>query len=131
MRTNTLDQVGLRALLASDEEFNVSAVGANGCWHVCIYTDSGVRAFSAAHTEKLLEFKTLSEVELCLRELGIYQFEVDGSSFDSAGNPHLSVADQEYEAWFKAEVQEALDDPSPAIPHEEAMRLIRAELKLS
>lgn len=38
-----------------------------------------------------------------------------------------SPADQAaYDAWLAAEVQEALDDDSPSIPHEEAMRLVRA-----
>lgn len=27
-----------------------------------------------------------------------------------------------YDAWFRAKVREALDDPGPAIPHEKAMR---------
>ncbi|MGE1172779.1 stability determinant [Pseudomonas sp. BW7P1] len=29
---------------------------------------------------------------------------------------------ESYDRWFRAKVQEALDDPSPGIPHEEAMR---------
>lgn len=33
-----------------------------------------------------------------------------------------------YDAWLAAEVQEALDDDSPSIPHEEAMRMVRAAL---
>ena len=32
----------------------------------------------------------------------------------------------DYDTWFRAQVQEALDDPSPPIPHEEAMREIDA-----
>jgi DNA-damage-inducible protein J len=34
--------------------------------------------------------------------------------------PFALVADPEaYDAWFRAKVQEALDDPRPAIPHDE------------
>ncbi|MFW9086806.1 stability determinant, partial [Pseudomonas sp. P2758] len=29
-----------------------------------------------------------------------------------------------YDRWFRAEVQEALDDPSPGIPHDEAMAML-------
>jgi hypothetical protein len=29
---------------------------------------------------------------------------------------------REHDAWFRAEVQKALDDPRPAIPHEEVRR---------
>ncbi|TFH80972.1 MULTISPECIES: stability determinant [Pseudomonas] len=28
---------------------------------------------------------------------------------------------ESYDRWFRAKVQEALDDPNPGIPHEEAM----------
>lgn len=31
-----------------------------------------------------------------------------------------------YDVWFRAKVQEALDDPSPDIPHEEVMAEMRA-----
>ena len=31
-----------------------------------------------------------------------------------------------YDVWFRAKVQEALDDPSPDVPHEEVMASMRA-----
>ncbi|MBK5373023.1 MULTISPECIES: type II toxin-antitoxin system RelB family antitoxin [unclassified Pseudomonas] len=31
---------------------------------------------------------------------------------------------ESYDRWFRAKVQAALDDPSPGIPHEEAMVLL-------
>lgn len=31
---------------------------------------------------------------------------------------------ESYDRWFRAKVQAALDDPSPGIPHEEAMLLL-------
>jgi DNA-damage-inducible protein J len=31
-----------------------------------------------------------------------------------------------YDAWFRAKVQEALDDPSPLVPHEQAMEEMQA-----
>jgi len=34
-----------------------------------------------------------------------------------------------YDEWLLAEIQEALDDPSPLIPHEEAIRQILAGIK--
>ena len=36
-----------------------------------------------------------------------------------------------YTKWLKAEVQEAIDDTSPSIPHDEAMRQVRAAIKLA
>lgn len=34
-------------------------------------------------------------------------------------SPSLVTPDEEYDAWFRAKVQEALDDPRPRIPGEE------------
>lgn len=31
-----------------------------------------------------------------------------------------------YDVWFRAKVQEALDDPSPGIPHDQVMAEMRA-----
>jgi len=31
-----------------------------------------------------------------------------------------------YELWFRAKVQEALDDPRPSIPHDQVMAQMRA-----
>lgn len=33
-----------------------------------------------------------------------------------------------YDLWFRAKVQEALDDPRPSIPHDEAMALVEQRL---
>ena len=44
--------------------------------------------------------------------------------------PFTPVHDAAYDAWFRAKVQEALDDPRPLIPHEEVrrrMEVLRAE----
>jgi hypothetical protein len=35
----------------------------------------------------------------------------------------------EHDAWFRAEVQKALDDPRPGIPHEEVMRHMREKIE--
>lgn len=34
-----------------------------------------------------------------------------------------------YDKWLEAEIQEAIDDTSPTIPHDEAMRDVRAVIK--
>jgi len=36
-----------------------------------------------------------------------------------------------YTKWFKAEVQEGIDDTSPTIPHDEAKRQVPAAIKLA
>ena len=45
------------------------------------------------------------------------------------GLPAGLTADPDaYDIWFRAKVQEALDDPRPSIPHEEAMAMIKAAI---
>ena len=34
-----------------------------------------------------------------------------------------------YDAWFRAKVREAMEDPRPAIPHRQAMDAIKQNLK--
>ncbi|QLG96645.1 stability determinant (plasmid) [Pseudomonas yamanorum] len=34
-----------------------------------------------------------------------------------------------YDLWFRARVQESLDDPRPSIPHDEAMAIIEQRLE--
>ena len=61
----------------------------------------------------------------------------DPHSVTSAKRPDRAAAMNEahaaaaYTKWLKAEVQEALDDTSPTIPHDEAMRQVRAAIKLA
>lgn len=46
------------------------------------------------------------------------------------GLPAGLTADPEaYDAWFRAKVREALDDPRPAIPQDEVMRDVRAKIE--
>lgn len=37
----------------------------------------------------------------------------------------LTVEPQSYDAWFRAKVQEALDEPGEGIPHDEVMRMMQ------
>ena len=36
------------------------------------------------------------------------------------------AAAQDYDRWFRAKVQEAIDSKSPRLPHDEAVALVRA-----
>lgn len=44
-------------------------------------------------------------------------------------NKQDSQKDPGYDEWLIAEVQEALDDTSPLIPHEEVIRMVREAIK--
>lgn len=34
-----------------------------------------------------------------------------------------------YDVWFRARVQEALDDPRPPVPHDEVVRRVKATIE--
>lgn len=42
---------------------------------------------------------------------------------------HTEAEAESYDRWFRAKVQEALDDPRPSIPHDEAMRQVQIRLE--
>lgn len=42
--------------------------------------------------------------------------------------PVQDLTPEQYDQWFKAKVQEALDDPGPGIPLDEAFKYLEARL---
>jgi hypothetical protein len=41
-----------------------------------------------------------------------------------------TVAEAEsYDAWFRAKVEKSIADPTPSVPHDEAMAFVEAELE--
>ena len=43
--------------------------------------------------------------------------------------PGLTTTPEKYDAWFKAKVHEALNDPGPGLPFDEAMSSLEAKFK--
>jgi predicted RNase H-like HicB family nuclease len=93
---------------------------------VLAYSDSEVGALTKAQALALRVLAQQLEAGSCAPgAISISIVSVDDPE-DTDPEP-LAPADQAaYDAWLATEVQEALDDDSPSIPHEEAMRLIRA-----
>lgn len=40
----------------------------------------------------------------------------------------MTEAQESYEAWLAAEIQEAIDDPRPSVPHDEVMARMDARI---
>jgi len=95
----------------------VSVLSEGGGWIVCVHDEAGDRALLDLDRKATAVFDALQTVEQRLRTLGVLRFEVDGG--------RRSHGDLAYDEWLKAEVLEALDDPSPLVAHDEAMRQIR------
>jgi DNA-damage-inducible protein J len=74
--------------------------------------------------------EVLAEIDMTLAEavtILMNRIVADGS-FPASLAPFDGSDAEEYDAWVRAKVQEALDDPRPSIPHEEAMARLRATL---
>lgn len=41
----------------------------------------------------------------------------------------LLTTEEEYDAWFRKKVREAMEDPSPSIPHAQVMAEVRAKIE--
>jgi len=122
MRAHTIQAAALAELAEAGGNFSVSVQAQDSGWIVYVHKELGDYSLVDADGDRLAVFEALDSVERRLRSLGIFQFDVDGRLDRGARDPS-------YDAWLAAQVQEALDDPSPSIPHEEAIRQIRAAIK--
>jgi DNA-damage-inducible protein J len=71
--------------------------------------------------------EVLAEIDMTLAEavtILMNRIVADGS-FPASLAPFEGSDAEEYDAWVRAKVQEALDDPRPSIPHEDVMRELR------
>lgn len=121
MKTQTIEPAALARLADAGSNFSVSVLSEGRGWIVCVHDEAGDRALLDLDRKATAVFDALQTVEQRLRGLGVLRFEVDGG--------RRSHGDLAYDEWLKAEVQEALDDPSPLVAHDEAMRQIRAAIK--
>lgn len=51
------------------------------------------------------------------------------ADYDLPEPPVAPCTPEEYDEWYRAKVQEALDDPRPSVPHDEAMIQLEAMLE--
>lgn len=122
MKTQTIEPAALARLADAGGNFSVSVLSEGEGWIVCVHDEAGDRALLDLDRKATAVFDALQAVEQRLRALGVLHFEVDGGQ--------RGHGDPAYDEWLKAEVQKALDDPSPLVAHDEAMRQIRAAIKV-
>lgn len=93
---------------------------------VLAYSDSEVGALMKAQALWLRVLAEQLEAGNCAPgdiSMSIVNMDNGGGADPEASAPAKQAT---YDAWLAAEVREALDDDSPSIPHEEAMRMVRA-----
>lgn len=140
MATETIDHATLTKLAEDGVLHSAQVVGQDGGWGILVKYGTTERALANQSSQQVRIFQKLETLVQYLKGIGILRFEVDAVNYDAqacSGNspdPDAMEAVQAastYTQWLKAEVQEALDDTSPTIAHDEAIRQVRAALKLA
>jgi len=128
MAEAAINHSALAKLVESGTVRAAHVVGQAGGWGIIVKCGRTVRPL-AAQRGKVRLFSKLETVAAYLKGIGIARFDVDVLGYDSehARRPrpdraaalkraHEAAA---YDKWFRSQVQAALDDPRPSIPHEE------------
>lgn len=141
MNTETIDHTTLSRLAEAGAVRSAHIVGQNGGWGILVKYGMTERALAAQRSHQVRIFRKFETLVGYLKGVGIARFDVDAVNYDpeslktTRNRPDRSEAMKSahqviaYDKWLKAEIQEALDDTSPTIPHDEAMRQIRAAIK--
>jgi hypothetical protein len=140
MMTATIDHITLTKLAEAGVVRSAHVVGQAGGWGVLVKYGTTERALAASRSQQVRIFRRLETLVDYLKGVGIPRFDVDAANYDQVSTtvtkrPDRAAAMKDahaaaaYTKWLKAEVQEAIDDTSPTIPHDEAMRQVRAAIK--
>jgi hypothetical protein len=139
MTSETIDHATLTKLAEAGVVRSAHAVGRDGGWGIVVRYGTTERALAAQRSHQVRIFRKLETLVDYLKGVGIARFDVDAENYDrhcttSTKRPDRAAAMKDahaaaaYSRWLKAEVQEAIDDTSPTVPHEEAMRQVRAAI---
>ena len=140
MTAQTIDHATLAKLVEAGAVRAAHVTGRAGGWGVVVKHGRIERPLAAQRGEARL-FAKLDTVVAYLKGIGIARFDVDAVHYDASrgrrARPDRAEAMKRaheaaaYDKWFRNQVQAALDDPRPAIPHEEvAARWARKRAQL-
>lgn len=136
----TIDHVTLSRLVEANAVNGASIIGQPGGWGVVIKYGMTERAL-AAKRGSVRVFRKFETLVGYLKEIGVAKYQVDATGFDpvalkltrsnEGAGVRMKAAHEAaaYDKWFRAQVQEALDDPGPAIPNEAVKKHFAAKRK--
>ena len=138
MNSETITHTTLKELVEAGAIRRACAVAFGDRWGL-VFSYGGVeKTLRSKNGHKVRNWANLNSVAKYLAELGIRKFETDATNYDpnqkTLTRPDQSVALKkahqaaEYDKWFREQVQAAIDDPRPSVPHDEAVRKMEAEL---
>lgn len=139
MNTHTIDTLLARQMVEAAALRGASIIGQPGGWSVMLKIGKTEKPLGTQRTDKPRTWRSLDSCMTYLRdELHIVRVDgIDASQYSAASVHTKRRADSSarmkaaheaaaYDKWFRAQVQESLDDPRPSIPHEKVMRDVRA-----
>lgn len=141
MSTETIDHTTLSKLAEAGVVRSAHVIGQAGGWGILVKYGMTERALAAQRSHQVRIFRKLETLVNYLKGVGIARFDVDAANYehdsldatrsrpDSAAQMKSAHEAAAYTKWLKAEIQEAIDDTSPTIPHDEVMRDVRAVIK--
>lgn len=137
MKTFTIDQARSAAAAGGVLSANLRPVGS--MFELEFETRNGAAKLIASVSKKARRFGNPAKAFEIVRELGlegghfsVAQWRPEERELDRAARPDKSAALKAaheaaaYDKWFRAQVQEAIDDPRPSIPHAQVMAETRA-----
>lgn len=115
----TISQAELVELIRRDALREASLTGKKNGWQLIVTLDAG-RRMLAGPTGTAHVFPTLETAAALMHSLGLTVFRVETADASF-------VPDAAYDAWFRQQVQESLDDSSPTVAHSEVEELFAAK----
>lgn len=138
MNTETIDHTTLSRLAEAGVVNSAHIVGQNGGWGILVKYGMTERALAAQRSHQVRIFRKFETLVSYLKRVGIARFDVDATNYDHVSikatrhRPDRSLAMKSahrvvaYDKWLKTEIQAAIDDTSPLIPHDDVMKDVRA-----
>lgn len=137
METETIDHTTLSRLAEAGAVRSAHVIGQSGGWGILVKYGMIERTLAAQRSQQMRIFRKLETLVNYLKSVGIARFDVDAANYDATSlkthsrpdraeamrNAHEAAA---YNKWLKAEIQEAIDDTSPTIPHDKVLKEVRA-----
>jgi hypothetical protein len=135
MTNTTIDHITLIQLVEAGSLCSARAVAQHGGWGIVVADGATERILTVRRTKEARIFRKLETLVSYLKGVGIPRVDVVAMNLAPHGiiaNGRATSdtrAESTYTEWLKAEIQEAIDDTSPTVSHEEAMRQVRAAIK--
>jgi hypothetical protein len=136
MTAETIDHTTLSKLAEAGVVRSAHVIGQAGGWGIMVKYGLTERALAAQRSHQVRIFRKFETLVNYLKGVGIARFDVDTVNYDpdshatartrpdSAAKLKIAHEAAAYDEWLKAEIQTAIDDPCPNVPHDDVMRRV-------